>query len=59
MKNLIIKFQEWRYRRIFKRLFWHYAKKHKNANDALDQAAIAFEWLCEFEYKDLYRHFRK
>lgn len=58
MKSLYIKFQEWRYRRIFKSLFWFYAKKHKHASEAIANSLEAFEWLCEFEYKDLYRRFR-
>lgn len=65
MKELYYRFQEWRYRRLFHKLFWFYAKKTDanavtgSADYAIANAVTAFEWLADFEYKDLYRRFRK
>lgn len=60
MKKLYYKFQEWRYHRLFKKLFWYYTtKKNNDAANAINEALLAFEWLFGFEYKDLYHHFRK
>lgn len=43
--------------RLFKSLLLFYMRKHKYFNDALTEALYAFEWLADFKYEDLYRHF--
>lgn len=51
-----------RYRWLYRRLFWHYAKRSDYADIAIDNANKAFEcltgtewyeWLCYFNPKNL------
>ena len=57
--KLYCRIQEWRYHRKFCRLLMLFIDKQGDADSALYQAFTAFEWLYEFEYPDLYHHFRK
>ena len=41
-----------RYRKLYYRLFWHYAKKHSTAEEAGFHAAEAFLWLTGYEWKE-------
>lgn len=41
-----------RYRRLYCRLFWHYAKRSDHANIAIDNANKAFEWLTGTEWQE-------
>lgn len=45
MKKLITRFRLWRYRRLYRQLFWLYAQKSDNAATAGFQAAEAFGWI--------------
>lgn len=47
------------YQRLFKQLLLFYMKKHKCFQEACADALDAFEWLADFKYEDLYRHFDK
>ena len=42
----------YRYRRLYCRLFWHYAKRSDYSNIAIDNANKAFEWLTGTEWVD-------
>ncbi|MCM1206230.1 MAG: hypothetical protein NC431_06115 [Firmicutes bacterium] len=60
MKDLIRKYRNWRYRRLYQKLFWHFATKdHLSATSAASEAAEAFSWLCGFEYAELFKSLRK
>ena len=52
-------YNRWRYRRLFRKLFFLYAQKHKYADAAGQEAAIAFQWLSGFEYNELFNGSRK
>ena len=41
-----------RYRRLYRRLFWHYAFKSETSAIAIQQANEAFEWLTGTEWVD-------
>lgn len=58
MNRLLKSYRNWRYRRLYRRLFWFYAT-HDDPKLAGENAAIAFEWLSAFEYKDLFKGHRK
>ncbi|MGM9873187.1 MAG: hypothetical protein ACI30X_07005 [Muribaculaceae bacterium] len=51
MKKLIEKYRRWRYRRLYRKLFFMYTKKHESAHVACNEAADAFAWLCGVEVK--------
>lgn len=55
MKKLITRFRLWRYRRLYRHLFWLYAQKSDNAATAGFQAAEAFGWITGEEYSDVFR----
>ena len=59
MKKLYCRIQEWRYHRKFCKLYMLFIDKTGETDTALRHAVTAFEWLYEFDYRDLYRHFRK
>ena len=58
MKKILRLYRNWRYRRLYRRLFWFYAK-HGNLTSAAEDASSAFVWFCGFEYADLFRDRRK
>lgn len=43
----------WRYRRLYCRLFWLYAKKHNYAEIAIDQANLAFFYLTLYKWEEV------
>ena len=57
--KLYCRIQEWRYHRKFCKLFMLFINKTGDADTALSYAATTFEWLYQFDYPELYRHFRK
>ena len=42
----------WRYRRLFRRLFWHYTKRYDDSELAVFHATEAFVWLTGYEWTD-------
>lgn len=42
----------WRWRRLYYRLFWYYAQRTHDANEAGYQAKNAFRWLTLKEWVD-------
>lgn len=50
MKKLIKKYREWRYLRLYRKLFWHYANNPETCQNAGELAADAFQWFTAIEY---------
>ena len=48
MKNLITSYRLWRYRRLYRKLFWIYVEKSSTACVAKSNADIAFELLTGY-----------
>ena len=53
MKKLVRLFRRWRYRRLYKRLFWRFITKTNTGDEVGYQAACAFEWLTGRKWKDV------
>lgn len=49
ISNVILRY---RYRRLYYRLFWHYAEKYSTAEEAGFHAAEAFQWLTSYPWSD-------
>ncbi len=45
--------KRWRYRRLYRRLYWHYASKSDSAAIALQQADLAFFGLTFWTWEEL------
>lgn len=50
--NIIIKFRNRKYRKLYFRLFWHYASKRETSAIAIQEANDAFEWLTGEDWVD-------
>ncbi len=59
MKKFIKLYNRWRYRRLYRKLFFLYAKKYSNAFQSANEAAEAFAWICGFEYAELIKKLKK
>ena len=44
-KEAMRRYQNWRYRRLYRKLFWFYAKIKIDGDAAGQNAAEAFKWL--------------
>ena len=49
ISNAILRY---RHRRLYYRLFWHYAPKSETSAIAIEEANEAFEWLTGVEWVD-------
>lgn len=58
-KEAMRRYQNWRYRRLYRKLFWFYAKIKIDGDAAGQNAAEAFKWLTAIEYADLFAHRHK
>ena len=45
MKHIILRYRQWRHRRLLRRLFWLYVGKANNPDEAISKAEYAFEYL--------------
>lgn len=54
MKKIIKLIRRWRYRRLYRRLFWLYADKNHSAEYSCCEAAIAFSWITGCEWRDVF-----
>lgn len=53
MKRIKSIIRNWYYRRLYKRLFFHYAGLFQYADEAAEQSSNAFLWLTGHEWKDV------
>lgn len=58
-KEAMRRYQNWRYRRLYRKLFWFYAKINIDGDAAGSNAAEAFKWLTAIEYAELFAHRHK
>ena len=50
MKHFVRQYRNWRYRKLYKRLFLIYSAKSASADFAGVEAAAAFQWLTGHEW---------
>ncbi len=51
LKRLKRQILVWRYRRLYEKLFWHYAQRYTEVDDACVAASNAFLWLTMYEWE--------
>ena len=56
MKKILRLYRNWRYYRLYRKLFWFYANKNINGDGAGSNAAAAFEWLIGKSWSDFLFH---
>ena len=56
MKKLLRLYRNWRYRRLYLKLFWLYAKINIDGGTAGSNAAAAFEWIIGKSWSDFLFH---
>ena len=56
MKRLLTLYRNWRFYRLYQKLFWFYANRNINGDDAGSNAAAAFEWLIGKSWSDFLFH---
>ena len=56
MKKLLRLYRNWRYRRLYRKLLWHFLKRGMNGNDAGTNAADVFQWLTCQEWSEFLLH---
>ena len=49
MKKLLRLYRNWQYRRLYRKLFWHYANKTTSCEFAIDEANRAFYYLTNHD----------
>ena len=45
IKRIILRYRQWRHRRLLRRLFWLYVGKANDPDEAISKAEYAFEYL--------------
>lgn len=55
-KEALRHYRNWRYRRLYHKLFWFYAKRNIDGEDAGSNAAAAFEWIIGKSWSDFLFH---
>lgn len=58
-KKAVRLYRNWRYRCLYRKLFWFYAKRDIDGDMAGSNAAEAFKWLTAIEYAELFAHRHK
>lgn len=53
-KEALRRYRNWQYRRLYRKLFWFYAKINADSDTAGSNAAEAFKWLTAIEYAELF-----
>lgn len=49
MKKILRLYRNWRYRRLYRKLFWHYANKTNDCDTAIYEANKAFFYLTNHD----------
>lgn len=53
MKKILRLYRNWRYRRLYRKFFWHYINKTDNSAIAIDEADSAFYFLTNKDAANL------
>lgn len=52
MKQIFRLIKQWRYKRLYRKLFMHYSKSFKYAYEAANEAKVSFLWLTGEDWEN-------
>ena len=56
MKRIFRLYRNWRYRRLYRKLLWHFLKRGMSGQDAASNADMVFMWVTAQEWDDFLLH---